>query len=259
MADPTTAAIIKATTVVLKEAHKRGYLQQLLDMFRRKIKVLVLGSSGTGKSQLIKSLQAMLPEAIDRWNRTAAATSLKVSLHGSLFLFQDTPGEVGLQFERLRAIMDAMKGVDIIINVVAFGFHEYRGLASDALDADLKPRAEWLSRHRELEIQQILEWEPFLGGEHTTKRIITVVNKADLWWDNQLAVMDHYEKGSYALALAGSKRLSPIVKEYCSVMKQYYGQSPLSGHFDDSQRGKLRSNLVATLLSAAGKEARGES
>lgn len=256
MAEPVSGLAVPAIEFVFAQAEKRGWVEKFFDLFRGKLTVLVLGSSGVGKSQFLTSLENALPRPISRWDRTIAVHKKRIKLESKIFDFKDTPGELGLLHSRTKAYLEANDGVDIIINVVAYGYHEYKGNQTEAIDSNNRPRDTWLSAHRQREIDQLSEWVPLLGSEQVARKIITVVNKADLWWDCREQVISHYENGEYAKALSDAKRLSPVVKESCSVLQQFYGYSPVSGHFDDRARADIRGHMIDAFVTACGGESR---
>ncbi len=106
-------------------AEKQGWVDRLLAMFKKKHRILVRGSTGTGKTNLLASLTQAMPEAIAAMNRTEFATRHRINLSGTPFVFVDTPGQVGHGSRRLGAIREEMaNGLSGVINVVAYGYHD---------------------------------------------------------------------------------------------------------------------------------------
>ena len=58
-------------------------------------------------------------------------------------------------------------------------------------------------------------------------------------------------------ALGEAQLLKPVVLEYCSVFQKFYGQVPMSGDFQDSDRIRVKAQMIRTLLAAIGKEHNG--
>ena len=96
------------------------------------------------------------------------------------------------------------------------------------------------------------EWEPLLGSKETSRWLMTIVSKADLWWDDQTDVMKYYSTADYFRCLGGAQSLNPVVVAYCSVFKKFYGEGFLSGQFDEENRTVLRDNLFSKLLDSVG-------
>ena len=63
-------AAAKAAVAIVQLANQQGWLDKLRDLFQTKHKIILLGSTGTGKSNFRDSLQSLMPKAIDRLQRT---------------------------------------------------------------------------------------------------------------------------------------------------------------------------------------------
>jgi len=213
-----------------------------------------LGATGVGKSQLMRSFADELPAAISNMNRTEFNADFHLEISKDLFIFVDTPGQEHHKARRMEAIRDAMKkGVEGIINVVAFGYHESRVGRKEVFDSDGKIRVDFLEARRKVEIDLLSEWTELLGDKGTSKWLITLVNKADLWWDNKDDILSYYEKGAYFEALGSAKNLSPAVIRYCALFHKFYGESPISGMFDDEDRIEVKEHFLSQLIYAIGK------
>jgi energy-coupling factor transporter ATP-binding protein EcfA2 len=245
----TTAAI-----ELIQTARKQGWLDSLVTALRKKHKIILLGSTGTGKTNFVTSLTETIPNAIDIMNRTAVAQKYRVKIQKQPFIFIDTPGQLMHKSRRLAAIRQAMgSGISGIINVVSYGYHEYRIGSRDAVKGDGTVSEAFLEEHRQVEIESLREWVPILGGPEAAGWLMTVVTKADLWWDRRDEVMDYYQSGSYYQALSSAQSLHPVVLEYCSVFKKYFGKARMSGVFDDPERVRAKAHLIQELLAAIGK------
>ena len=75
-----------------EEAAKRKWFQRAIDLMRSKPRILVLGQSGTGKSNVVESLKRDLPQVIDRMTRTEYAKKHRISLGKSLVDVIEVPG-----------------------------------------------------------------------------------------------------------------------------------------------------------------------
>lgn len=94
------------------------------------------------------------------------------------------------------------------------------------------------------------EWTELLGDRQTTHWLITVVTKADLWWDRHREVIDYYTSGPYHMALGSAQSLNPKVLHHSSVFHKFYGRVPMSGMFDQNDREIARKHFAEVLLSA---------
>ena len=251
---PAAAVAAAGASKALEKIGKSKGFDRLLNVFRKKHRILVLGATGAGKSNFLHSLAESAPATIDAMNRTEFAQKHSLKISQNLFVFVDTPGQAKHKPRRIQAIREAMSAnISGIVNVVAYGYHEARASKKDALTEDGQVRQEFLAARRNEEIAQWHEWTPLLGDRETGGWLITLVTKADLWWDRREEVLAHYEAGTYFAALGDAQSLSPSVVEYSSVFHRFYGDCPICGFFDDGDRDRVKANLIAQLLAAIGK------
>lgn len=249
-----TATLTKEALDLFMLAKEEGWFDKLKYLLKKRNRVLILGSTGVGKTNLLHALKKPLPEAIDNINRSQFAQKHKLVIAAEPFEFIDTPGQAYHNVRRSAAIREQMaKGSFGILNVVAFGYHEYAMARGEVFDGDGKVRPEYLERHREVEMTALADWVELLGDPETAKYLITVVTKADLWWDEQATALAHYTVGIYNKALGPARSLDPATVEFAAVRHRFYGQGSLAGSFDDSVREQLRSRLFSTLLEAIGR------
>jgi energy-coupling factor transporter ATP-binding protein EcfA2 len=246
--------IAKELVGLFELAAKEGWLDRLKATFRKKHRVLVLGCSGVGKTELLESLTTVTPEVISHLNRTQFAERHRIRIAKEPFVFIDTPGQY--ESRRLSAIREEIsKGLAGIINVVAYGYHETKVGHDEAFLSKSKVSADYLSSRRLLELADLRAWVPLVGAREIANWLITVVTKADLWWDRHNEVLNYYTEGPYLEALDTAKSLNPVIIEHSSVFHKFYGEGPMSGTFDESDRTRARAHLLKTLLAAV---ARGE-
>ncbi len=247
---PEDIAAIKAAQAILEIASKQGWLDRLKDVFRTKHEILVLGSTGTGKSNFINSLQELVPEAIDHMQRTQWARREKITLSGEVFRFTDTPGQSQHKDRRDDALRDAMdRGGFGVVNVVSAGYHEYRTGKDAALLPDGQPNPDWLASHLRVELDAATEWAPLLAVARPTF-LLTLVTKADLWWHNRDEVLQHYESGEYASCLGEFGRRGHIVLPYSSTFHRFYDVGLTSGAFDSKDRADTQRVFLEELFRA---------
>lgn len=175
-------ALGKGADKLFEKAEKSGWLDNLIGVFRRKHKILVLGLTGTGKTNFLLSLIETTPQAISFMTRIQFIQKHKIKIQKNPFIFVDTPGEKGKEGERLRAIKEAMReGVTGIINVVSFGYHEARQYEKkDVFNRNGDVKEKFLRERRQEEIAFLKEWTPLLSDSGNW--LITLVTKSDLWW-----------------------------------------------------------------------------
>jgi hypothetical protein len=251
-----TAVHVSAEQII-ELAKKEGWFQRIINTFRKKHNILVLGTTGTGKTNLIYSFTEFIPEAINFMNRTEVMQKHRIMINSHPFIFIDTPGQELHKSRRIEAIQEAMsRNISFIINVVSYGYHEYRRRTRGVFLPNGSINKRYLEMHRIQEIKGLSEWTPILGNKHITKGLITVVSKADIWWKKEQwdTILNHYKSGDYYNALGEAKILEPIVLPYCSVFHKFYGEGNLSGQFDETDRINFRVQLLKSMLALIGKE-----
>lgn len=247
----------KVIESIVKVAEEQGWIDKLIDYFSKKHKIIILGCSGAGKTELIKSIESLNPEIIHYASRTRDKAISKIKINKVLFEFIDLPGEEQDLSIRNQAILEHIKELDAVINVTSYGYHEYTYGKDDAIIKGDMISDDYLEDNRKRELDTLHEWSISLGGERSY-RLITVVTKADLWWPDRKDVITHYESGEYFKALGGAKRLRPMVVPYCSVIKKFYDEAPTSGKIDGSDCVRFRSDLLRILVEVVGKGGNGK-
>lgn len=241
----------------LKLAHKQGWLAQARDVFRKKYRVLLAGATGTGKTNMVDSLTEVMPAAISYMNRSTMTTNRRIRIGTNPFDFIDMVEDDLKGAKRARDQRRVLRQpVNIVVNVVSFGYHEYRvGRLADAVS---KKRAQFkfLEQHRQVEIDKLTSWAPVLGD--TPGWLITLINKADLWWDRKDEVLGHYQHGTYAdelsrLTSMGVMEVRHVVAPYCAVFHKFYECAPMCGVFDDAERVRVRAEFLKILVDVVGK------
>lgn len=167
--------------LIVKAAKEQGWFEKLMDYFSKKHNILVLGCSGAGKTELIKSIGSINPEIIHFTSRTRDKTISEMKINKVPFEFIDIPGEETDLSIRNQAIIDHASELDAVINVVSYGYHEYTYGKEEAILNGHGISEDYLESNRAREIDTIPEWSISLGGVRKY-RLITVVTKADLWW-----------------------------------------------------------------------------
>jgi len=251
MAEPSALIAIKTAASLYRLAENEGFIDKIKNFFKRKETIIVLGSTGSGKTNLLESLAvaAGLVEAIPANTRTQSVDKRKVIVNERPFVIADTPGQAQHAPHRQTLIREALANPPVrIINVVSYGYHEYATGSAEAVEQGM-PRESWLERHRENELEAMSEWLPLLGDRGTTSWILTAVTKADLWWNQREDVLRYYNCGPYAEML---NRQDPgmrhAVLPYCSVFHRFYGTAALAGTFDDEDRLQATGHFLQELV-----------
>jgi hypothetical protein len=237
----------KAATEVIEFAKKHHLVSRLANLFKKKHCILVLGCTGTGKTKLIQSLTQEDVKTINRMLRTTSSKKHRLGIRRKSFVVIDVPGEH--KDKRMQAIKNAaFKGIAGVINVVSYGYHEGRGNESDAIGPSGQASAAFLEACREKEIENLKEWTTILMSGKNPPWLITVVTKADLWWNQREEVLKHYEEESYHQALGDALKMDKGVAVCCSVIHKFFGCAPLAGTFDDDDRREKREKLLGYII-----------
>ncbi len=253
MGELVTVAGAKTAVDIYKLAKELGWIDKLKTFWKKKKRIIVLGSTGAGKTQFIDSMQQLIPQLILNTQRTAFPLDRVLSLAGELFEITDTPGQSSHRSRRMDAIRDAMKDADGVINVVSYGYHEWDVSADEAITKQGTAKLQFLKDHREIETTAAAEWADLLSSGLKNPWLITLVSKADLWWDQRDDVKRHYESGSYHKGLGPAQDMNPTVCLYSSIRHRFFDRAPLSGTFDDAERLRLRADFFRVLFEAIGK------
>jgi len=214
-----------ADTLLKKEFSWKGLFS------KKEPKILLLGSTGVGKTQFINSFDDKLKD-IPVKDRTIIAeeVSRQVDEHITV-VFNDTAGDntspqyKTKRFEQLvKTFQDP--GYIGIVNLTSYGYHEnpYES-KSNIFDTNGILKADFLERKRAYELSQLEEWLPHLQISKA-RFIITLINKADIWANRHQEVVDYYAQGDYAKKFKEYPFLQPhYVMPYCSLIELFYGIS----------------------------------
>ncbi len=169
------------------------------------VRIAIFGPGGTGKTTLGRILAREFDRLSPPFNYEGSLFTEVYKIEGPrVGVIYVAPGQERRENtwdEVLRQMVDGK--IKIVINVLAWGYHSFEELAledfqyyyqgmseRDFLAAFLQDR-----RQRELDIIQRLD--PQIAIARGKIRMITLVTKQDLWWDQRRQVQDHYLSGEY--------------------------------------------------------------
>jgi energy-coupling factor transporter ATP-binding protein EcfA2 len=178
-----------------------------------KLILLIFGAGGVGKTTLSKLLSGEDKYTLAT-NYTESTFIEKVELPGNVpCVLMIAPGQrLSKRFVTtwLDLFEEANKSQSrLIINVVSYGFHAFQTAGYKEVTTVYKDGMSKESfmeafceqkRGEELHLLQKLVEGIDAKAERFT--LLTIVTKADLWWDNRQKVMDFYEIGEYHHLLA---------------------------------------------------------
>lgn len=215
---------------------------------RKSVKVAVYGDSGTGKTQFLMTITG-------NNNYTAERTrSLKsfilILKNGRKIEFIDTPGH-----QSAKTIRDTLKRKFIknkitgIINIVNYGYQDGDELnPDDVFNVDTKTvKDSYLSENREREIIRTKEFIETITPGIKLRWIITIVNKADIWFDCKREVMSYYEDGDYSNVISSLRHTTKLfVFPFCSVITPFANR-PMMLKYSEKDKKKMFDELAEQL------------
>ena len=211
-------------------------------------RVLLLGVSGSGKTQFLNSFLG-IPMLED--NRTyVPQNKFYIFPNGRKIQFVDLPGHVTLTSTRQKYVDEITNNkITGIINVVNYGYNDAEENEADVFKAgENEIKDAYLKDNRKNELTQLNEWLTRIHVESKPKWLITIVNKADIWYDKKDEVTAYYENGEYGNAFIEVKRVVPhYIFLYCSVINPFGGR-PMTIIMNERTKNELQKNLKESLL-----------
>ncbi len=187
-----TSVIIKAAEIALNTDPK--FWKNLTKWFSKEGKeILVLGSSGVGKTQFIHSLSEKTKNTVSNM-RTEVSSPIEAKVNKTPFRWIDTVGQPTQKGEREGVFEKNLQNENLvgIINVVSFGYHQIGKPYDNVFDGEsFEVKEDFLETNRQTELSYLQEWLPFLHISKV-KWIITLVNKIDIWKRDCVKAEQHY-------------------------------------------------------------------
>lgn len=254
--NPVTAiSTVKEVYDLAKDA-KEDYnciIKWINRKFRKPIRILIVGESGTGKTQFLSAIRAK-KEFILR--STMASYPCKFELpNGRIVEFMDTPGQQSLLTDRKRKINAINRKYYVgIINLVCYGYQALEDTdASIVFQGDVV-KDSYLRENREKELKQLEEWLPNIDSNCEIKWVLTIINKADIWWEKKEEVISYYQNSKYAEKLNEIVRISQTeVIPYCSIISPFC-HKPMKIIFGEKNKDELYCNLRDELCKLTNQE-----
>lgn len=234
---------------VYKILTQEDLIDTLESYFKEEIKILLLGTTGVGKTLFIDSLTKNIIEPISSDERTIRLKKTKGRIKSNRYVFIDTPGQY-LKFTwKSKELKDLISDVKLgIINVVSYGYHEYNLTKSEISEKVIlnndenRINEQYLENHRKYECKRLSEWKN-LFHIMNPRWFITVITKADLWWNNKKKCLEHYKTGKYGNFFKDFKDSRHIYLPYCSIINKFYGIQ-INSDFVETNKHTLQSNFM---------------
>lgn len=211
-------------------------------------RILLLGVSGSGKTQFLNSFLG-IPMLED--NRTyVPENKFYIFSNGRKIQFVDLPGHVTLTSTRQKYVDEITKNkIKGIINVVNYGYNDAEINESDVFKTgENEIKNAYLRDNRKNELTQLNEWLGRIHAESKPEWLISIVNKADIWYDKRDEVKEYYQNGDYGKAFVEIKRVVPhYIFLYCSVINPFGGR-PMTIIMSERTKNELQKNLKESLL-----------
>lgn len=235
--------------LIIKALTENDLIDVLKSLGRKQKKVLLTGTTGVGKTLFIDSLIKDIVEAIPRSERTQAIIKTKRRDKHIRYVLIDTPGGHSNFIFTSKKIIDLiLEKRPVVINITSYGYHEYDLLKKEisknvflSTDKNIINK-KYLENHRELEYKRLLEWKNFFQIINPSW-FITVMTKADLWWNDKEECLEYYKKGKYANIFKDLKDSQHICLPYCSIINKFYDVKPHTD-FDETNKNELKNGFM---------------
>jgi hypothetical protein len=170
----------------------------------KKLNVVICGAAGTGKSTLGRLLSGEFgrQDILHPYQASFKSEELEVDSETPTSVLV-LPGQPTFWGEELKKI--ANNRVDLLINVVSYGYHSMRNQLNYqsilGYQQGMTPREMMVSHvegARLIEIELLHQLKPHLLVANKKKVLmITLVTKQDLWWPNRYEVTNYYKNYVY--------------------------------------------------------------
>ncbi len=220
---------------------------------KKKRKAVLFGCAGVGKSQFIASIQ----RSFERVKPTYFSRITQLLLDEFPLVIVDTPGHSALEKIRQDEMDNLIKEQkEVLINVVSYGYHERKDISNrnDIFDGE-HFSYKFLQENRNDELKYLTQIKGKLQLSEV-KWVITLVTKADIWWEEKAAVEAYYEQGRYAQEMQKIIQKSDfkhIIIPYCSIITPFYGIKT-SGRFGEETKFAMQAHFLETLFDILGKK-----
>ena len=234
--------------LILKAFEAVGGKKLISALLERKHYILVIGSTGAGKTALVGALSSMEQQLVSVINRTERTTKKALKIGKISTILVDTPGEIGKLSSRMSEFSRFYQKSRVgIIIVVSNGFHEYR--SSDKSEIDTADKlSEFILRHQKIELEYLEAFSSQFPYIDQVDWAIVVATKADLWWNTESIVLSKYRDSKFQHVAKKICRHGAAVRPFSSTTEPFMKTVPSAINFSESKRRDIRLNLIASLI-----------
>lgn len=222
---------------------------------RAPYQVAVFGTSGAGKTEFVRAILELPVEEREPDRTNFYKKHRLVFKDGRKIVFIDAPGHNSYQQQRTEVTeFIAKRKIRGIINLVTYGYNdvnESEGVTIFKVGDGILPevKAEYLNTNRENEMSQVEEWRRFVTSKNNVEWVVTVVNKADIWYDEKDNIIKYYQEGEYfqkcMKVLAQACHLT--VYPYCSLISPF-GKRKMAISIGEHEKAIMHNSLKSGLL-----------
>lgn len=253
------ATILSSSLQVLDLAgniyNNHNKIKWLFNYCRKSVKVLIVGESGSGKSQFLSTIQENKEFSESR--TLVSHKSTLVLPNGRRVDFYDTPGHQTLKQERTKIINEiSRKKFNGIVNIVCCGYQAVEGAKASEIFQGEEVKEAFLKENRAKELKQIQEWMPHIDKNSRVEWVLTIVNKADIWWERGVDAISQYADNSqYDNELRSLARVADVaIVPYCSLINPLFLGKSIKLSFGEKEKYALHVNLCKQLGELTGIE-----
>lgn len=235
--------------LMLQLAERVGLKRIIQNLAEQKHHVLVVGSTGVGKTALVGAMKSIEQKVVDVLARTERIIGEKVKLKNKTTFLVDTPGEIAKITTRMTEVTKVFQKPRVgMLIVVANGYHEYDFTGGNQIEHRGAELNDYLETHRKVEERYLASFAAQFPFSSSVDWAMTVATKADLWWPKRSEVIEHYSSQRFTnltrrLCLHGAP-----VRPFSAATEPFMGTVEGYASFGEKQRRKIREEFIDAVI-----------